>query len=168
VKAALILVVGWLLLTLETSALYALPAAPSFLIPLAIYLGFSREVVRAALLAGALGYLADLLGGGPRGLNMFLAMGLSMLGSVLSTRLFLRGAIFATVLTALGSLLAQSLTIGLLVAFYRGFERSELLVSELFPVLVATTLVAGPVFLLLEKIDAIGVKVKEESTILGR
>ena len=167
-KAAFIVVVAWLLITLETSALHALPATPLFVVPFALYLGFTREVVRAALLAGFLGYLEDLLGGGPRGLYIFVAMFLSMLGSVLSTRLFLRGAIFATVLTAFGSLIAQGVTLGLLAGFYRNFQRTDLLVADFFPVLLATALAGAPVFWLAEKIDGIGQKVQEEETTILR
>ena len=83
-------------------------------------------------------------------------------------RLLHFGAIFATVLTAIGSLIAQALTIGLLVAFYRSFERSELLVADLFPVLLATALCAGPLFWLFEKIDGIGPRVQEEETTILR
>lgn len=161
-RTALIVLCGWALLTVQTSALYAFPATPDFLVPIAIYLGFTREALRGALLAGLLGYFADLLGGGPRGLHIFVAMVLSLLASLLSMRLFLQGPIFATVLTALGSVIGQSLTVGLLAAFYRGFERSDLLLAELFPVMLATGIFAAPLFWLTEHIDRLGRKPQQE------
>jgi rod shape-determining protein MreD len=155
VRTAFLILAGWFLLTLQTSALHVWPGVPDFLVPFALYFGFTREVLRGAIFAGALGYLADLLGGGPRGLNIFVAMVLSMLGSVLSTRLFLRGPIFATVLTAFGSFLAQLTTVGLLTAFYRDIHRTDLLWSDVLPVSIATTLCGALVFAMCTRIDAI-------------
>lgn len=168
-RTTLIVIVGWALLTVQTSALYALPTTPAFLVPFALYLGFTREALQGAMLAGLLGYFSDLLGGGPRGLHIFVGMILSMLASLLSTRLFLQGPIFAMVLGGLGSLLGQSLTVGLLSAFYRGFERSDLLLADLFPVALATALFAAPIFWLAERIDRIGRRPQhEEETTLRR
>lgn len=158
-RAAALLILGWLLIGMQSSTLHALPGMPDFLVPLSLYLGFSREVLRAAVLAGVLGYFADVLGGQPAGLHVVTAMLLSMAASLLSTRLFLRGVVFASVLTALGSALSQAVAIALLAAFYRGFEGSELLYGRFLPELLATTLVGGLVFGACARIDALGRKV---------
>ena len=158
-RAAALVVLGWLLIGVQSSALHALPGVPDFLVPLAVYLGFTREALRAAALAGLLGYFADVLGGHPRGLHMVTAMFLSLVASLFSVRLYLRGILFSAFLTALGSVLSQLITIGLLVAFYPGFSGTDLLYAELLPALAATTLVGAPLFAACSLVDALGKKV---------
>jgi hypothetical protein len=165
-RGALILVTGWLLLTLQTSALWALPGVPSFLVPIAIYLGYTREALRAALLAGALGYLADLLGGAPRGQHIFLAMVLSLLSSAASTRFVLRGPVVVTVAAFVGALLMQVLSLAMLSAFLRGLTETQLLVGDVLPVAIATAVFAAPTDWLCTRIDALGRRMQREDRLL--
>lgn len=164
-RAAALVAVGWLLLTLQTSALWILPGVPDFVVPIAFYLGYTRSALRGALLAGALGYLADLLGGGPRGLQILLAMLVSFLGSGASTRFVVRAPLVVSVVTLLASLISQLVALGLLAAFYRDFRHSELLVGTLLPVSIATGVVAAPVHWLCAWIDRIGKKELREGLI---
>lgn len=165
-RAALILVSGWILLTLQTSALWVLPAVPDLAVPLAFYLGATREPIRGALLAGALGYIADLLGGGPRGLHILLSMVISLLASGLATRLIVRGVLFVSALSFVAAVLSQLLALGLLAAFQRGFEAYGLLLGDVLPVATATGLFAYPVHALCARIDGLGRKAREEGVLL--
>jgi rod shape-determining protein MreD len=164
-RAFFIVLLGWMLITLQTSVLWSLPGVPAFFIPIALYLGYSREVLRGAILAGLLGYLADVLGGGPRGLHAFFAILLSFLGSAASTRFVLRGAIVAGVVTLFATALAMLLELGLLSAFYRGFRQADLVLGDVLPTTIATALVAPAVFFLCEWIDRVGRKMREETGI---
>ena len=165
-RTGAIFVLGWLLLAIQSAALWSLPGIPDLLVPLALYLGATRKPLRAAILAGALGYLADLLGGGPRGLYIMLGMMVSYLASALSVRFVVHGTLFLTVLAFFASLLAQLAALGMLSAFYRGFRHHELLLGDLLPVALATALFTPLVVWLCAWLDRLGRKSRPEERLL--
>jgi rod shape-determining protein MreD len=162
-----IFALGWLLLAIQSAVLWSLPGVPDFLVPLALYLGATRKPLRAALLAGAMGYLADLLGGGPRGLQIMIGMVVSYVASALSVRFVVRGPIFLSLLAFFSSILAQLVALGMLSAFYRGFHYHELLLGDLLPVALATALATPLVVWLCAWLDRLGRKARTEERLLS-
>jgi rod shape-determining protein MreD len=166
-RSAGIFLLGWFLLTVQSAALWSLPGVPDLLVPLALYLGGTRRSLGAAVLAGSLGYLADLLGGGPRGLQSMTAMLVSFLASALSVRFVVRGPIVLSVLALLSSLLSQLVALGMLSTFYRGFRQHELLLGELLPVSLATALFTPLVVGLCALVDRLGRKPRPEDRLFA-
>jgi hypothetical protein len=110
-----------------------------------------RPAAMAAFGLG-LGYLADLIGGAPRGLH---ALGLCLLVLVLrsaATQLLVRGAGFVMAVAALTAVL-----FGLLLGLLRAWAEPEFAFAGLRPVVgqaAMTALCAPPLFYLLQRVDA--------------
>ena len=111
------------LLVVVVAALWRLTpfdvVTPDVALLVALYLGASVrgqawEVTIAAL---CIGYLADVVGGAPRGLGAFVLGATCLLARVATARLLVRGTVFTTVFCLVGALFAAALTFGLRAGF---------------------------------------------------
>ena len=179
-RSALLIALGFLLLVLESSLATLVPVhavAPNLLLPLAIYLGVTHEIplVRGAGTSFVLGYLLDTFCGNTMGLHTFVLSATFMVARGAGLRLFLRGPAFQIVSTFVVALAA----FGTILALRAIFEANAIPTSVwdepvgvagglevtarllLVPALV-TALVSPPLFAVVRRIEAIGVRRSEQ------
>src|SRR5262245_17939520 len=110
-RAIAFLVVAWLGMSVVASFQAVLPMrvlpglkpGPDVAALVVLFVGLSGRggPAGACAFAFALGYLADLSGGAPKGLHALAGIGLVSLARAASARLLVRGAIFTTLVAAL-------------------------------------------------------------------
>jgi rod shape-determining protein MreD len=83
-------------------------------LPLAVvvYLGLHSTNVEGAVASAGVGYVQDLISGGPKGLMMFLAVALFLFSRLAGNALDVRGRFGYAVLTALGAFLYGAAALG--------------------------------------------------------
>jgi rod shape-determining protein MreD len=88
-------------------------AAPDLAVLVALYLGASvrGHAWEATLAALLIGYLADVVGGAPRGLGALVLGSTCLLARLATARLLVRGTIFTAVFSWLGALFASAATL---------------------------------------------------------
>ena len=136
---------GWLLAGLR----------PSLLVPLIVYLGVTEtNLALGAGVAFLLGYVLDVAGGAPVGLNAFTAVMTIALARVAGLRIVTQGgwarALLAGAFAALGSVVG----LVLLAIFGRPYVPRAML-PQVFPHALATALVAPLVYRLAAKTNAV-------------
>lgn len=77
-----------------------------------VYLGLHSANVEGAVGAAAVGYLVDLMAGGPKGLMTFLAVALFLFSRVAGSAIDVQGRVGFAVLTATGTLLYGAAALG--------------------------------------------------------
>lgn len=128
---------------------------PDVALLVALYLGASVrgqawEVTVAAL---CIGYLADVVGGLPRGLGAFVLGATCLLARAATARLLVRGTIFTTVFCLIGALAAAALTFALRASFGQ-LGRLAIEVPAALGSALLTALLAPMVFRICRWIDA--------------
>ena len=164
-RAIAFLLVAWLGMSVVASCQAVLPMrvlpglrpGPDVAALVVLFVGLSRRggPAGACAFAFALGYLADLSGGSPKGMHVLGLIGLVSLSRLASSRLMVRGAIFTTMVAAFfGGLYLLSLAllrVGLdppsAAATWRGT------LARVPLALLATSLFAAPVFAILHRVD---------------
>jgi rod shape-determining protein MreD len=158
-RVATHVLLAYLLLVLFGAVFRVLPfevVAPNVAVVFAVYLGMTAPSgLYAAVLGGlAIGYLADLLTGSPRGLGALVAGLLGMGCRLLASRLLLRGRLFVAVFAFLASLAASLLALGARAYFGAGLgawhREAIVAIGSAF----LTALVAPPIFRLCRLVDA--------------
>lgn len=151
--------VGWFGLLLVASLQAMLPSAwavcPDVVLLVVFYVGLSPRggVASVCALGVALGYLADLSSGGPRGLHMLVYALVGLGVRTLSTRVLVRGLGPTVLVAAVGATLAGVAVVGLRSALL-GSVFAVRALSPLPASVLATTLLAPVVFALLARLDA--------------
>lgn len=163
----------YIALALATAALQAAVlrwaggGAFSLALPLAIvvYLALHATNVEGAVAAAGVGYVMDLMTGGPKGLMTFLAVALFLLARLAGSALDVRGRIGFAALTALGTFLYGGAVLGL-VALVSSAEAAPgpALLRRVTVEALLTGLASPIVFGLLRWID--GLFVREEPGLL--
>lgn len=168
-RAIALLLAGWLGMSIVASFVAVVPMrvlpglrpGPDVAALVVLFVGLSGRgsTLTASLLAFAIGYLADLSAGSPKGLHMIAAVLLVLTARAVSQRLLVRGVIFTTIVAALfcgGWLLLLALMRGALdplgVRAFRG-PLARIPLS-----LLSTALFASPVFAVLHRIDRLFVR----------
>lgn len=158
-RALVHIAVAYVTLVVGGAVWPALPfrvVAPDVTAVFAVYLGITarQEISGAAATAVVIGYLADLLGGTPRGLMALVAGLTCVVGRLLTARLLVRGRLFVSVFCAVTAFAAALFTLGLRISFgvSIGGVWGEILVAVASALL--TGLVAAPLFRICRAIDA--------------
>jgi rod shape-determining protein MreD len=128
---------------------------PDVALLVALYLGASVrgqawEVTVAAL---CIGYLADVVGGAPRGLSAFVLGASCLLARLVTARLLLRGTLFTVSFCLSFALTAAALTIGLR-AIFGSLGRLAVEIPAALGSALVTALLAPLVFRFCRGIDA--------------
>lgn len=84
----------------------AVPVAVA--LPIVVYLGLYAGNVEGAVGAAAVGYVVDLMAGGPKGLMTFLAVALFLFGRLVGTALSVQGRLGFALLSGVGTFLYGS------------------------------------------------------------
>ncbi len=87
----------------------ALPV--SLALPVVVYMGLQAGNVEGALAAAAVGYVMDLMAGGPKGLMTGLAVALFLFSRAAAAALSIHGKLGFAILTGVGTLLYGSLAL---------------------------------------------------------
>lgn len=127
---------------------------PDLALLVALYLGacVRGQAWEATLAAVVIGYLADVVGGAPRGLGALVLGATCLLARLATARLLVRGAIFTTVFSWVGALFASALTITLRAAYGGGDLDRDITVG--LGASFLTGLLAPAVFRVCRGIDA--------------
>ncbi len=129
---------------------------PDLTLIFAVYLGMAlrSEIWKSTAGIVAIGYLADVLSGAPRGLSSVVMGTVCILCRLLSSRLLLRGRLFIGTFTFFAALCAGLMTIGLRAYFGAGmggvWDESLVLCGSAF----LTALLAPIVFRISRGLDA--------------
>jgi cell shape-determining protein MreD len=137
----------------------------ALLLPLVVYLGLHSRNVEGAVASAGVGYVQDLMSGGPKGLMTFLAVALFLFSRLAGNALDVRGRFGYAVLTLVGTFLYGAAVLGL---------TSLLTPAEVAPTLpllrrvgleaLLTSLASPVVWQLLRRVD--GPMVREEPGLL--
>lgn len=168
-RAIALVVAAWLGMSIVASFVAVLPMrilpglrpGPDVAALVVLFVGLSGRgsTLTASLLAFAVGYLADLSAGSPKGLHVIAAVLLVLMARGVSQRLLVRGVIFTTFIAAvfcgawlvLLALMRGALDPGGLRAFRGPLAKVPLS-------LLSTALFASPVFAVLHRIDRLFVR----------
>src|SRR5262249_40152778 len=129
---------------------------PSVALVCALYLGITTQgwLTEATGAVIVLGYLADVLGGGPRGLGALVLGASCILARVLSGRLLLRGRLFIAVFAFLFSLVGAVTSLLLRLSFDSPIGTAFNEIAIAFGSAILTALVAPALFRVHRVIDA--------------
>lgn len=120
---------------------------PSLVLPLVVFLGVHElSMTRGALLAFAIGYLQDTLGGAPIGLFTFVSVALWWLARVAGVRLTAQTALPRMSLAFAFTLVEGAMVLILLAIFGDDTRRPIEVGAVVVPRAVATALCAPPIF----------------------
>ncbi len=103
----LFLLIGWLLLILQTTLLKFLSLGvvlPNLVLLTVLYLGLFHRFHRGCALTFFLGYLMDLFSGGPTGLYIFLYLGSFSLAQMIREMFYLKSRLFQIIFILIFSL----------------------------------------------------------------
>jgi len=126
---------------------------PSLVLPLVVFLGVHElSTARGALLAFAIGYAADILGGAPIGLFTFVSVTIWWLARVTGVRLTAQTALPRMSLALAFALVEGALVLILLAVFGDDNRRPVEVASVVVPRALATALCSPPVFRLAHRL----------------
>jgi len=126
---------------------------PSLVLPLIVFLGVHElSTARGALLAFAIGYAADILGGAPIGLFTFVSVSVWWLARVTGVRLTAQSALPRMSLALAFALVEGALVLILLAVFGDDNRRPVEVASVVVPRALATALCSPPVFRLAHRL----------------
>lgn len=126
---------------------------PSLVLPLVVFLGVHElSTARGALLAFAIGYAADILGGAPIGLFTFVSVAIWWLARVTGVRLTAQTALPRMSLALAFTLVEGALVLILLAVFGDDNRRPVEVASVVVPRALATALCSPPVFRLAHRL----------------
>jgi len=126
---------------------------PSLVLPLVVFLGVHElSTARGALLAFAIGYAADILGGAPIGLFTFVSVTIWWLARVTGVRLTAQTALPRMSLALAFALVEGALVLILLAVFGDDNKRPVEVASVVVPRALATALCSPPVFRLAHRL----------------
>ncbi len=165
-RAFAFLLVGWLGMSLVASLSAVLPMrilpglrpGPDVAALVVLYVGLSGRggPLGAALFAFALGYLADLSAGSPKGLHIIAAVLLSQAARLASARLMVRGVIFTMVVATLyGALYFTLLALMRGALDPQGLRAFGAPLAKVPLVVLSTALFAPVVFAALRRVDRV-------------
>jgi rod shape-determining protein MreD len=134
-------------------------------LPVVVYLGLFAGNVDGAVGAAGVGYVIDLMSGGPKGLMTFLAVALFLFSRLIGAALAVQGRIGFAVLTGIGTFLYGAVALLFLGAVSPaesapGFGLTGRLLAES----LATAALSPLVFEVMRRVD--GLFVREESGLL--
>jgi hypothetical protein len=128
-------------------------------LPVVVYLGLHAGNVDGAVGAAAVGYVVDLMAGGPKGLMTFLAVVLFLLSRLVGAALAVQGRIGFALLTFFGTLLYGLAALLLMAAVSPGDSAPGWgLVGRLLAEAAATAVVSPLVLALMKWVDALFVR----------
>jgi rod shape-determining protein MreD len=126
---------------------------PSLVLPLIVFLGVHElSTARGALLAFAIGYAEDILGGAPIGLFTFVSVAVWWLARVTGVRLTAQTALPRMSLALAFSLVEGALVLILLAVFGDDNRRPVEIASMVVPHAIATAICSPPVFRLAHRL----------------
>jgi rod shape-determining protein MreD len=171
----LLIAFAFVLVVLQSTLAIVVPMysfAPNLLLPIAIYLGVSADVqpVRGALTCFVLGYLLDAFCGSRMGLQTFVLTASFLVARGAGVRLFPQGPLFQILLTLLMAIAFGATVLALRAIFEQpGLGVPADLVGEaMTPLLrsaVSTALIGPLVFLGTRRLEAVGVRRREQRTV---
>jgi len=144
-------------LTAPLSALFGVAwphgLTPSLVLPLIVFLGVHElSTARGALLAFAIGYAEDILGGAPIGLFTFVSVTIWWLARVTGVRLTAQTALPRMSLALAFALVEGTLVLILLAVFGDDNRRPVEIASVVVPRAIATAVCSPPVFRLAQRL----------------
>jgi rod shape-determining protein MreD len=126
---------------------------PSLVLPLIVFLGVHElSTARGALLAFAIGYAEDILGGAPIGLFTFVSVAVWWLARVTGVRLTAQTALPRMSLALAFALVEGAFVLILLAVFGEDNRRPVEVASVVVPRALATALCSPPVFRLAHRL----------------
>ncbi len=126
---------------------------PSLVLPLIVFLGVHElSTARGALLAFAIGYAEDILGGAPIGLFTFVSVAVWWLSRVTGVRLTAQTALPRMSLALAFALVEGALVLILLAVFGDDNRRPVEIASVVVPRAIATAVCSPPVFRLAQRL----------------
>jgi rod shape-determining protein MreD len=130
--------------------------APDPALVIAVFLGASARgrVWECTVAALVIGYLGDVLGGGPRGLGAFVLGSTCLLARLATGRLLVRGSLFVAVFTFGAAVAAATLTLAARAAFGGASGPLDREVVSVVGSAFLTALIAPAIFRLGRGIDA--------------
>jgi len=163
VRSAAIILVGFLMLALESPLLYDANVAqyvPDLVLVVAIYLGLSSSFGRGLGVALAVGLLKDgFAAGTPVGMYMEINAIAFLVAFRLSRRLVLRGPVGAMLVSLLFSVGASVVELVLSLVFVRSFGLGNsgpgLILASMVPQALVTAPFGVAVFWVLDRLDAL-------------
>jgi rod shape-determining protein MreD len=167
-RAACAFVLALVLATVQAALLRFLGGGAFHLalaLPIVVYLGLHAGNVDGAVGALAVGYVVDLMAGGPKGLMTFLAVALFLFSRLVGAALSVQGATGFALLSAVGTFLYG--VAALLITRAVSPEESAPglgLVGRVLVEAILTGALAPPIAMVLRRVD--GLFVREESGLL--
>jgi len=129
-------------------------ATPNLVLPLVLYLGIvETSMARGAFLSFGLGWVLDILGGGPAFLFRFAMVAVWGLARSLSTRVSAFSLVSRVMLAFLGSLLESSIVLMLLAIFGPDSQRPVDLGDQVIPHALSTALFSPLIFSLAHRMQ---------------
>ncbi len=130
-------------------------ATPSLVLPMVVYLGIHEpSTARGALLSSGLGWLLDVLSGGPAVLFRFTMVAIWWLSRVASSRLSAQSAATRVPLAFVASLVESAFVLTLLAIFGSDNRRPLELSAIVLPRALSTALFAPLVFAIVQRMQA--------------
>ncbi len=155
----LTMVVGLLLLSVQSSHVLALPvtlAGPDLFLCLVVHLGLSRDMQEATIPLVLLGYLADVYAASPAGIHLVSSVIVFLLLQLIRSRLAVRGVAVGAFFAGIATLAAALLVWALASVFLRDFVAGPGVLRFALLRALLTIPFAVPVLWLMERIEALG------------
>ncbi len=158
-RSAAFVAVGLLLLIVQSNFFRLLDPlhlehfSPSLVLPLILFLGVHEHSLgRGAAISFALGYITDVVGIAPVGLNTFASVAIFLLARVVGVRLAAQTVSTQLLLCLIFAISNSVIVLVLIAIFGRDAYMARSLYLLVIPHVVATTLAAPLVFRLAERI----------------